>query len=220
MAKLELLELYPSPWSERMRWALEWKRVPYTRRSYQPFVEEEELRRTTGFSTVPVLRADGEVIGDSNAALEWLEERHPTPALLPADSGTMAPFARLVAIGRWKAANLQPFADNFASKYGWTPGVEAAAARVLGAFVRDLAETVAGSDYLVGGTFTRADLTVACMLATVVGVPADDLFELDAAFRPMFGLPLGDEPQAAPLRKWRDAIYRRHRGGRVVPPVG
>jgi glutathione S-transferase len=231
MANVELLELYPSPWSERLRWALEWKRVPYTRRSYQPFVDEEDLRRTTGFSTVPVLRADGEVVGDSNAALEWLEERHPTPALLPADarlraearawelaaSGTMAPFARLVAIGRWKAANLQPFADNFASKYGWTPGVEAAAARVLGAFVRDLAATVAARDHLVGDTFTRADLTVACMLATVIGVPADDLFELDAAFRPMFGLPLGDEPQMAPLRAWRDGIYRRHRGGRVVP---
>src|SRR5689334_25114159 len=99
----------------------------------------------------------------------------------------MAPFARLVAIGRWKAANLQPFADNFASKYGWTPGVEAAAARVLRAFVRDLAATVAARDHLVGNTFTRADLTVACMLATVIGVPADDLFELDAAFRPMFG---------------------------------
>jgi glutathione S-transferase len=233
MAPLEVLELYPSPWSERLRWALEWKGVPYARRSYQPFVEEEELRRTTGFSTVPVLRADGEVVGDSNAALEWLEERHPAPALLPADArlraevrawelaaaGSMAPLARLVMIGRWKAAGLQPFADLFGAKYGWSPGVEAGAARVLGGFVRDLAAALAGRDYLVGGRFTRADLTVACMLATVLGAPPDELFALDAGMRGMFGLPLGDAPESAPLRAWRDALYRRHRGGRVVPPA-
>jgi len=33
----------------------------------------------------------------------------------------------------------------------------------------------------------------------------------------MFRLPIADEPAAAPLRKWRDGIYRRDRGGRVVP---
>jgi glutathione S-transferase len=31
MAELELIELYPSPYSERVRWVLEIKRVPYRR---------------------------------------------------------------------------------------------------------------------------------------------------------------------------------------------
>jgi len=233
MATLELLELYPSPWSERLRWVLEWKGLPYARRSYQPFVDEEELRRTTGLATVPVLRADGELVGDSDAALEWLEEHHPAPALLPRDArlraqvrawelaaaGSMAPFARLIAIGRWKAAGLQPFADRFAAKYGWSPGVEAGAARVLAGFVGDLAGAVAGRDYLVGDAFTRADLTVACMLATVLGAPPDDLFELDTGTRGMFGIALGEDPRVAPLRTWRDGLYRRHRGSRVSPPA-
>jgi len=157
MANLELIELYPSPWSERLRWALEWKRVPYARRAYQPLAGEEELRRTTGISTVPVLLADGEVVGDSDAALEWLEAHHPSPALLPADgrlraqvraweiaaTETMAPAGRLVMIGRWKARDMQPLADHFAAKYGWSPAEEARMERLLGALVADLARAVA-----------------------------------------------------------------------------
>src|SRR5206468_1632216 len=141
MANLELIELYPSPWSERLRWALEWKRVPYTRRAYQPLAGEEELRRTTGISTVPVLLADGEVVGDSDAALEWLE----------------------------------------------------------------------------GDGFTRADLTVASMLAGLVGIPGEELFALEESMRAMFGVLEEKDPVLGPLRAWRDGTYRRHRGGRVTP---
>ena len=231
MANLELIELYPSPWSERLRWALEWKRVPYARRAYQPLAGEEELRRTTGISTVPVLLADGEVIGDSDAAVEWLEARHRTPALLPEDprrraqvrawevaaTEMLAPAGRLVMIGRWKARGMQPFADHFASKYGWSPAEEARMARLLHALVADLARAVASSPYLVGDGFTRADLTVASMLAGLVGIPADELFALDESMRAMFGVLEEKDPALGPLRAWRDGIYHRHRGGRVTP---
>src|SRR5207247_4542326 len=124
MAHLELIELYPSPWSARLRWALEWKRVPYARRAYQPLAGEEELRRATGLSTVPVLLADGEVVGDSDAALAWLEEHHPSPALLPEDPRlraqvraweiaapeTLAPAGRRATTRRGKGARMPPLA--------------------------------------------------------------------------------------------------------------
>lgn len=234
MAHLELIELYPSPWSERVRWALEWKRVPYARRAYQPLAGEEELRRSTGLSTVPVLLADGEVVGDSDAALAWLEARHPLPPLVPEDprlraqtrvweiaaTETLAPAARLVTIGRWKARGMQPFADHFGAKYGWSPGEEKRTARLLDTLVADLARAVAASPYLVGDGFTRADLTVACMLAGVIGIPPDELFAIDESMRAMFGLLPEEDPAVAPLRAWRDGIYRRHRGGRVTPAAG
>jgi len=57
------------------------------------------------------------------------------------------------------------------------------------------------------------------MLATIFGHPDDDLFQLDAGMRPMFGMPLGEDPELAPLRRWRDEMYRRHRGERVTPPA-
>lgn len=228
---LELIELYPSPFSERLRWVLEIKRLPYRRRSYQPLAGEAELREQTGQTTVPVFFADGELIGDSSAAVEWIETRQPAPALLPADprqrlqvravelaaTEALAPWARLGFIGRAKAMDLQPLADHFASKYGWSPEREASTAKVLRALLADLTHTVATQSYLVGDRLTRADVTVATMLATVFGHPPDDLFTLDAAMRPMFGLPCGNDSDLAPLRQWRDDLYRRHRGGRVVP---
>jgi len=230
MATLELIELHTSPWSERARWALEWKRVPYARREYQPLAGEDEHRRATGISTVPVLLADGDVIGDSDATLDWLEAHHPSPALLPAEprlraqvraweiaaTETLAPSARLVMIGRWKGQGLQPLADHFAAKYGWSEAEEARRGRLLRALVADLTRAVAAAPYLVGDAFTRADLTVASMAATVIGIPPDDLYALDDSMRAMFGI-LNADGALAPLCKWRDDIYRRHRGGRVTP---
>ena len=228
---LELIELYPSPFSERVRWVLELKRVPYRRRSYQPLVGEAELRQQTGQSTVPVLFADGELIGDSNAAVDWLEAHVPASPLLPADPAErlrvralelaategLAPWARLGFIGRAKALGIQPLADHFAAKYGWSPEREASTGKVLRGLLADLTESVAQRTYLVGDALTRADVTVAAMLATVFGHPSDELFALDAPMRSMFGLPLGDDAELAPLRRWRDDLYRRHRGARVVP---
>src|SRR5215467_3051911 len=83
MPTLELIELYPSPWSERMRWVLELKGLPYRRAPYVPLAGEDDHKRRTGIATAPVLIADGEVIGDSDRSVDWLEAHHPVPALLP-----------------------------------------------------------------------------------------------------------------------------------------
>jgi glutathione S-transferase len=231
MAALTLWELYFSPWSERVRWVLELKGLPYTRRGYRPLSDEDELRRTTGIATTPVLLADGEVVGDSDAAVDWAEAARPAPALLPADprqraavraleltaTEVLAPSARLVMIGRWQAANVQPLGDHFAAKYHWSSDAEARGVATLRRALPELADAVARGPYLVGDTFTRADLTLACMLTPVLGPPPEELFALDESVRTMFRLPTGSGPEAAPLRAWRDETYRRHRGGRVVP---
>jgi glutathione S-transferase len=230
---LELIELYASPWSERLRWVLDVKGLPYARREYRPLADEEDLRRRTGIATAPVLLCDGDVIGDSDVAVDWIEAHHPEPALVPADATrraqlrafevaateALAPFARLAWIGRVKAMNLQPLADHFAAKYGWSPEAEVRGGQRLRTLLVDLAQMVATRRHLVGDGFTRADLTVATMLIPPLGHPGDELFALDDVMRSMFGLPVGDEPAIAPLRAWRDEIYRRHRGRRVTPPA-
>lgn len=231
MPTLELIELYPSPFSERVRWVLELKGVPYRRIAYVPLADEEEHKRKTGIATAPVLLADGEVIGDSDHAVDWLEARHPTPALVPTDARrraqirawellateTLAPAARLVMIGRYKAMNIQPLADHFAAKYHWNESEERRVDRLLRTALPELAAAVTSAPYLVGDGFTRADLTVAALLAPALGLPPDDLFSIDAGMRPMFGIPFGAEPALASLREWRDRTYRQHRGSRVVP---
>ena len=231
MPTLELIELYPSPFSERVRWVLELKGVPYRRTAYVPLAGEADHKRKTGIATAPVLLADGEVIGDSDQAVAWLEAHHASPALVPADARgraqvrawellateVLAPAARLVMIGRYKAMNFQPLADHFAGKYHWSEAEEARAERLLRAALPEVAAAVGADPHLVGGSFTRADLTVAAMLTPALGLPPDDLFAIDAGMRAMFGLPIGAEPSLAPLRDWRDRTYREHRGGRVVP---
>ena len=232
MPTIEMIELYPSPYSERLRWTLDVKGLPYTRRPYEVMVGEEELRSSTGLSTVPVLRVDGRIVGDSNAAVDWIEGKHPAPALLPADpraraqvrayelavTEALGPFARLLMIGTWKrAAGLGPLAGHFAAKYHWSEQAELQARQVVDAFARDLARAVAAAPYLVGDGFTRADLTVASLASTVLGHPDDDLFELDPGLRGMLGTEIATDPEIAPLRSWRDAIYRKHRGRRVQP---
>jgi glutathione S-transferase len=231
MPNLELIELYPSPFSERVRWVLELKGMAYRRTPYVPVAGEEEHKRKTGIATAPVLLADGEVIGDSDHSVEWLEARHPAPALMPADprrraqvrawellaTEVLAPAARLVMIGRFKAMNIQPLGDHFAVKYHWSETEEARADRLLRTALPDLAAAVARAPHLVGDDFTRADLTFAALLTPVFGLPPDDLFSMDAGMRSMFGTPFGEDPSLVPLREWRDRTYRQHRGGRVEP---
>ena len=47
---------------------------------------------------VPVLEADGHVMTQSPAIIEWLEERHPQPPLLPGDAQQRAQARALAAI--------------------------------------------------------------------------------------------------------------------------
>jgi glutathione S-transferase len=234
MPNLELIELYPSPYSERLRWVLDLKGLSYRRTPYVPVASEDSHRERTGIRTAPVLLADGEVIGDSDRSVDWLEATHPSPRLVPDDprrraevrtwelyaTEALAPAARLVMIGRLKAMDVQPLADHFAAKYHWSEAEEARVDRVLRTALPELAAAVAATPHLVGDAFTRADLTVAAMLTPVLGLPPDDVFAMDVGTRKMFGTPFGADASLTPLREWRDDTYRRHRGRRVEPAAG
>jgi glutathione S-transferase len=85
----ELLGLPYSPWTEKARWALEARGVPYTRRLYQPLIGElglrRRLRRWGGTVTVPLLTCDdGNVLSDSADIARWADGRGQGPTLFPA----------------------------------------------------------------------------------------------------------------------------------------
>jgi glutathione S-transferase len=94
----ELLGLPYSPWSEKARWALDVRRVPYESRLYQPLLGEPALRwklgRFTGRVSVPVLTTDdGKVIADSADIARWADGRGEGPTLFPkAHEGAVARF--------------------------------------------------------------------------------------------------------------------------------
>ncbi|TMA54132.1 MAG: glutathione S-transferase [Deltaproteobacteria bacterium] len=73
-----------SHFNEKVRWALDWKRIPHVRRTLGP----DYLPRVwwaTGRGTLPVLWLDAKAIGDSTRIIEALERRWPEPPLYPRD---------------------------------------------------------------------------------------------------------------------------------------
>jgi glutathione S-transferase len=71
-----------SHYSEKARWALDYKRITHHRKVLGP---DYLIRawRATGRGTLPILFLDGRAIGDSTHIIAALEERHPDPALYP-----------------------------------------------------------------------------------------------------------------------------------------
>jgi glutathione S-transferase len=102
---IELLQFRHSPFNEKVRWALDLKRVPHTRRSLLPGPHVATLRRLTGRTTTPVLVADGQALDGSARILEWLEQRWPWPPLLPDDAASRAEAQR---IQQWFDDDLTP----------------------------------------------------------------------------------------------------------------
>jgi glutathione S-transferase len=119
MSSVKLIQMYASPWAERVRWALNYKGVPYEKQNYQPGVDEEAVKKLTGQAQVPVLLANGTVIPDSTAIVNCLEKNKPQPALMPASEkdqaqvmlweelmdGVLGPQARMLIIGEFLRAS-------------------------------------------------------------------------------------------------------------------
>ena len=84
----ELLGLSYSPWSEKARWALDVRHVPYRYRMFQPLIGEPALRiktrRWTGTVTVPVMTDDqGRVYADSADIARFADAHGEGPTLFP-----------------------------------------------------------------------------------------------------------------------------------------
>jgi glutathione S-transferase len=80
-----LWHLKASHYNEKVRWALDYKRVPHERRALHAGFHERKAKRLSGGSTTPILEVDGDAIGDSTRIIERLERDHPEPPLYPAD---------------------------------------------------------------------------------------------------------------------------------------
>ncbi len=233
MSTTKLIQMYSSPWSERVRWALAFKGVPYETQDYQPGAGEEEVKKLTGQTQVPVLLTDGKVIPDSTAILNWLEGYRPQPSLMPQSEkdraqvtlweelmdGVLGPQARMLVIGRLLrsgASELQPAGKFFAQKYQHSPYAEEHARVTVERVLTSLKDTLSGRQYLVGDAFSRADLTVACMLMFLKPAP-DELLVFPPPMRSMYTEPLAEGPAFAATFAWRDQMYRMHRGEVVKP---
>lgn len=98
---MELYQFFRSGTSHRLRIALNLKglavdSIPVDLRTEQHL--KDEFRALNPQALVPVLVDGQRVLIQSPAILEWLEERHPQPALLPADPDARARVRALAAL--------------------------------------------------------------------------------------------------------------------------
>lgn len=75
-----------SHFSEKVRWALDHKRIAHRRRSLYPGWHVLPTVFVSGRQQVPLLRVDGRTIRDSTRILEYLEAEHPERPLYPQTS--------------------------------------------------------------------------------------------------------------------------------------
>ncbi len=101
MTHMTLHGFFRSGTSHRLRIALNLKGLSYEQVGVDLRKEEhlsDAYRAINPQQLVPALDLDGRVMVQSPAIIEWLEERYPQPALLPADPNQRAVVRALAAI--------------------------------------------------------------------------------------------------------------------------
>jgi len=235
-----------SHYSEKVRWALDYKGIAHRRRVLGP---DYLIRvwRATGQGKLPVLWLDGRAIADSTRIIAALEEHYPEPPLYPVDTvtrqralaleddldETLGPALRAAivtplfrhdpdialrvlttGIGDRAYRTLRPLLRIFPSLYRFRHRISdnnLERDRITVAAALDRIEHERQNRaYLVGETFTVADLTAAALLAALLQPP-----EIQYPLRVELPPYLKDYRATLlrhPAAQWAAGIYRLHRG--------
>ncbi|NWN90067.1 glutathione S-transferase family protein [Marinobacter adhaerens] len=83
---IKLYQFCISHYSEKVRWALDYKDINYQPINLLPGQHTKTIvKLTRAESSVPVLEHDGQVIQGSSQILDYLDHHFPEPSLMPAD---------------------------------------------------------------------------------------------------------------------------------------
>jgi glutathione S-transferase len=242
-----LWHLEISHYNEKVRWALDYKRVPHVRHAVTPALQELRARRLRAGRTVPILQLNGRAIGDSTRIIEEIERRWPERPLYPSDPEERRRALELEEyfdeacghdlrrvlfndnivepekfLGMFcgpdhpRLGLLKALSPVLAPVVKWRYGIQPERVSHSRDVVRaalDKVEAEAGpAGYLVGDSFSVADLTAASILALIVVPPefpyiklhpderASQFREFRASLKKRLGF------------KWVEDMYARHRG--------
>ncbi len=81
-----VLHQFPySHFNDKVRWALDYKGLPHTKKSYLPGPHMPVIKRLSGQSRTPVLEWQNEITAGSAEIIDRLEREHPSNPLYPYD---------------------------------------------------------------------------------------------------------------------------------------
>ena len=204
MSSIVLYHFPISHYSEKIRWALDYKGIAHTKKTLMPGLHIKKMVKYTGQSSVPVLKFENKYFHDSTKILDFLEAQFPEKPLTPPNSDQaeelkeweifadtqIGPHVRThiyhhllerpdIVIGYFSQAG--PFYGRMLltliypklvlkmRKYMNINQETANNAKVqLDESINKLTLALEGKNFLVGNTFTRADLAVASLLAPLL----------------------------------------------------
>ncbi|MDX2099204.1 MAG: glutathione S-transferase family protein [Leptolyngbyaceae cyanobacterium bins.59] len=195
---MQLLQFSTSHYCRKARLALGYKGITYEVANLTPGLHALRLKPLTGTTTVPVLFPNDPayplVISDSSNILRFLEANFPTPPLLPSDEtlqaeswlledwldesiGTATRFVYYdYRSGEGKAIDPSLFSQVLIrvvrSQYQINPTTAQLATARLTQALHTLSLRWQHRPYLVGDSFSVADLTAAALLSPLALIPS------------------------------------------------
>ena len=232
--RLVLSRGVPGPWGEALKAVLACKNLDYAVAAQDVGGDNPELVDWTGQASAPVLAWE-----DETPRCSWLdqllllERLAPALPLLGGDTGERALVVgfchelagegglgwnrRLQLTGMvMESGRAPPFMEVMARRYGYSPQAyaasETAMVSCLGWFTGRLAEQAdRGSDYLVGGDLSAADLYLANFIGMLDPLP-EAMNPMPAPMRESYSYrtPILADALSPRLLAHRDLVYRRH----------
>lgn len=199
-----MIELYQFPIShycEKIRWALDYKKLDHHTRNLLPGLHAKVTTKLVGQSAVPVLADGGQAIKDSATIITYLDDKYPAHCLTPADKNLreealeweryadqeIGPYVRCLCYhtlldhpeivipffaqdGSWYSkALLKIIFPKLQGKMRKFMQINIQSAQAskgrLDVAIEKIHQFRSNKDFMVGDSFTRADLALASMLA-------------------------------------------------------
>lgn len=184
---MKLYDNAASPYAFKVRATLYEKGLDFEKHEIRHHGQRAELLRVSPRGEVPALEDDGTVLFDSRIICDYLEEKHPSPPLLPTDRARRARTRALELVSDTQIdaclfviGLVKIFKSGLEAEY---PEVMTQALATLEKHYANLDAELAGKDHLVGA-FSRADVAVAPHMAAAafLGYPAGEKFPRLAAW--------------------------------------
>jgi len=155
-----------SPYVRKVLVALTEKNVPYEHRPVMFHAPDQDFQAASPLGKIPAIEDGGFKLADSSAILWYLERKHPTPALVPADPQALGRAVWFDKFGDTElfAKLVVPFVERVLKpNMMGQPTDDAAVAKALDKDLPplfDYLERQISGPYLVGDAFSIADISI------------------------------------------------------------